>query len=368
MKGSVNKYTAPTYYRQFGSIRLSKEELLNIMIEDSERLKKNGVSYGIRLEDYSVYGSGVHVASIYRNNFTPYHDHDYYELNYVFSGELLEYIDGRALTLESGDMLIMAPNVRHVSNPYKKARCYNILISTGFAENAAAQLARFDGQNYLSELIKTSGFLIFHQVRVESLVSNMNDLARRERKNFKYRVPLLECLGKQLLFALCNHSYDVYVRVEKMSRNLTEELVAGQILDYIRKHIDSVSLPRLSQYFGYSQSQIGRLIEKYSGGNYTEFVVFCRQRKAERLLRRTTLPVFQIAAETGFKNTESFCRWFKHYFCATPSEFRKKSKPLENTGSLQEDRGAEESAFLPTLERKETHSVLFPQAPEFPEI
>ena len=108
MKKYINKYSAPTYYRHFGSIRLNKEELLDIMVNDSVRLKQNGVYYTIYLKDYAIHGCDAHIASIYRNNFTPYHDHDYYEIKYVHSGELLEYIDGRPCVLQDGDMLLMA--------------------------------------------------------------------------------------------------------------------------------------------------------------------------------------------------------------------------------------------------------------------
>lgn len=80
MANSVNKYSAPAYYRRFWSASLGKEELLKVLAEDSERLMHRGVSFTIHLTDFAD-NKEVHVAPIYINNFTPYHDHDYYELN-----------------------------------------------------------------------------------------------------------------------------------------------------------------------------------------------------------------------------------------------------------------------------------------------
>lgn len=225
MKKYINKYSAPTYYRHFGSIHLDKEELLDIMVNDSERLKQNGVYYTIYLKDYVIHGCEAHIASIYRNNFTPYHDHDYYEINYVHSGELLEYIDGRPCVLQDGDMLLMAPNVYHVSVPYKKARCYNILLSKKLFENCAALLRNTEKEFYLSELVKNPGYFLFHgiQMKIERLIMQMNDFSRRDKQSFPYRIPLLENFGKQLLFELCEYPYDAYARTENHLRNNTSE-------------------------------------------------------------------------------------------------------------------------------------------------
>lgn len=149
-----------------------------------------------------------------------------------FPAEVLEYIAWRPFVLTRGDMLVMAPNVRHCANPYKKARSYNVLVSNHLVETTAALLGKFDEKNYLAEFIKTSGFLIFHNVHteVEPLIGDMHDLARRSKSKVKFRVPLLECQGQELLIRLCAHPHDIYVREENVLReNLTEKMLANRI-------------------------------------------------------------------------------------------------------------------------------------------
>lgn len=92
MANSVNNYSAPAYYRKFFSSGMGKEELLTLLAEDSERLMHRGVYFTIYHDDFGIPNCNAQVMYIYTNNFTPYHDHDYYEINYVFSGELLENI------------------------------------------------------------------------------------------------------------------------------------------------------------------------------------------------------------------------------------------------------------------------------------
>ena len=332
MANSVNNYSAPAYYRKFFSSGMGKEELLTLLAEDSERLMHRGVYFTLHHDEFGIPNCNAQVMYIYTNNFTPYHDHDYYEINYVFSGELLEYIDGRPFVLQRGDLLIMAPNVRHVSIPYKKATSYNVLLTEKLVKSTVSQLGKFDENNYLSELVKSSGFFIFHKVHTEAepLIGDMRDLVRRIKKINKFRVPLLECMGQELLIRLCLYSYDVYVREENVLReNLTEEMLAKRILTYITENLSTVTLEQVSQYFGYSKRQIERLVEKYSGKNYMKYICGKRRHYSGKLIMYTDLSIAQIASMLGFSSPEYFCRWFKHYLGKTPSEYRKSNRQLE---------------------------------------
>ena len=332
MANSVNNYSAPAYYRKFFSSGMGKEELLTLLAEDSERLMHRGVYFTLHHDEFGIPNCNAQVMYIYTNNFTPYHDHDYYEINYVFSGELLEYIDGRPFVLQRGDLLIMAPNVRHVSIPYKKATSYNVLLTEKLVKSTVSQLGKFDENNYLSELVKSSGFFIFHKVHTEAepLIGDMRDLVRRIKKINKFRVPLLECMGQELLIRLCLYSYDVYVREENVLReNLTEEMLAKRILTYITENLSTVTLEQVSQYFGYSKRQIERLVEKYSGKNYMKYICGKRRHYSGKLIMYTDLSIAQIASMLGFSRPEYFCRWFKHYLGKTPSEYRTSNRQLE---------------------------------------
>ena len=158
----------------------------------------------------------------------------------------------------------------------------------------------------------------------------MRDLVRRIKKINKFRVPLLECMGQELLIRLCLYSYDVYVREENVLReNLTEEMLAKRILTYITENLSTVTLEQVSQYFGYSKRQIERLVEKYSGKNYMKYICGKRRHYSGQLIAYTDLSIAQVASMLGFGSPEYFCRWFKYYLGKTPSEFRKSSRQIE---------------------------------------
>ncbi len=251
-----------------------------------------------------------------------------------------------------------------------------MLLTEKLVKNTVSQLGKFDENNYLSELVKSSGFFIFHKVHTEAepLIGDMRDLVRRIKKINKFRVPLLECMGQELLIRLCLYSYDVYVREENVLReNLTEEMLAKRILTYITENLSTVTLEQVSQYFGYSKRQIERLVEKYSGKNYMKYICGKRRHYSGKLITYTDLSIAQIASMLGFSSPEYFCRWFKHYLGKTPSEYRKSSRQIEageGRRIVQEvpqpgEPAAKGEKWYP---EEEIASIDLPDLPDLPEL
>lgn len=320
-----------TYYQKNGlSQTLSREQLFALMAEDSEQLKRRGAAFMQHIDSYALQDSGkVHVAPIYNDNYTPYHDHDFYEINYVFEGELLEYVDGRQITLRRGELLLMAPEVRHIALPYKRARAYNVLLSQDFVASLAVRLEKCEKENYLSDLVKSSGYRVFHGVHgaCEPLIADMHDYLRKSKRKTPYRSLLAECLATELAVRLAMFGCDVYTRAENVLReNLSEEVVGKRILRYIDENHGAVELDGLSRYFGYSTRQIQRLVERYGGLSFSKYVQNVRLAYAGRCLQRTDMPIGEIARVCGFDSTEYFCRWFKKYRGETASSYRKSAK------------------------------------------
>ena len=64
--------------------------------------------------------------------------------------------------------------------------------------------------------------------------------------------------------------------------------------------------------------------KKHLGVSCIEYVIQFRLRKAAELLQHSTLPVLEIAAQSGFNNLTNFNRQYKKYYQLTPSQYRKK--------------------------------------------
>ena len=103
--------------------------------------------------------------------------------------------------------------------------------------------------------------------------------------------------------------------------NETDEY--NQILQFLNEYHANLSVRVIAEYFGRSVSHISHLFKTKSGFSISEYRNKLRLRDAEKLLRKTDLPVTQIALDTGFCDTSYFVRLFKKAYGQSPLQYRK---------------------------------------------
>lgn len=82
----------------------------------------------------------------------------------------------------------------------------------------------------------------------------------------------------------------------------------------------------VARKLGTNDHYVGDAIREFVGGQtFTQFVMGYRLRYASQLLIQTSLPIEQVAFDTGFNNRQSFFRSFKGEYGMTPSDFRRAS-------------------------------------------
>jgi len=69
-------------------------------------------------------------------------------------------------------------------------------------------------------------------------------------------------------------------------------------------------------------SYFSLLFKQHTGASFTEYVNACRMEEAKRLLRETTLRVFEIANRVGYKEYKYFVSVFKEHTGLRPSDYR----------------------------------------------
>ncbi len=103
--------------------------------------------------------------------------------------------------------------------------------------------------------------------------------------------------------------------------NRTETI--NQIIEYIQTHYsEPISNEDIANYINYHPNYINRLVKSYTGQSLHQYLQSFRMRKALELLQSTTLPIYQIATELGFKDACHFSRCFKKIIGNKPSAYR----------------------------------------------
>jgi two-component system response regulator YesN len=93
---------------------------------------------------------------------------------------------------------------------------------------------------------------------------------------------------------------------------------------YIDSHLnEDLSLSAVASRVGFSSYYLSRLFHSEAGIPFSEYVTERRVKKAEELLRTTTLKVYEVAEQAGFPNYRYFSMVFKKRLGHTPKNFRK---------------------------------------------
>ncbi len=99
-----------------------------------------------------------------------------------------------------------------------------------------------------------------------------------------------------------------------------------RIMNYIHTHWrEDISIEQLAAQEYVSAGYLSRFFKKFTGITFTEYLVDFRLQNACRDLERTADTVTKIALANGFKNTNSFIKYFREKYEITPNRYRKET-------------------------------------------
>lgn len=128
--------------------------------------------------------------------------------------------------------------------------------------------------------------------------------------------------AQMLAVHLLRHYASVTVDIKERRQGLTRQQM-NQVTDFIRTHLtENLSLEELAQQVGFSPYHFARLFRQATGESPHQFVLRQRIEKAQRLLKKTSLSLTQVALESGFANQSHLTQVFKRHFGLTPKAYQ----------------------------------------------
>jgi len=127
--------------------------------------------------------------------------------------------------------------------------------------------------------------------------------------------------SKALLAQLSGHA-----KVALKTRNLPlPEWKAKDVQSYVARHYadKDLSLRSAAEGLSISASYLSKLVKRFLGQSFVEYVTACRIAQARELLATTDLMTHEIAEATGFADAGYFSSLFRRHEGVTPSEFRR---------------------------------------------
>ena len=94
------------------------------------------------------------------------------------------------------------------------------------------------------------------------------------------------------------------------------------ILKYIELHYATLTLPKLTSFFNYSERQLTRILKNYTGQTFSSLIQNIRLSKAAEMLKQPDRSVTAVMEEIGYSNITHFYKIFEKKFHMTPAEYR----------------------------------------------
>ena len=106
-----------------------------------------------------------------------------------------------------------------------------------------------------------------------------------------------------------------------------------QVVDEIDEEIkkqsnEDLTLANLSKRSGYSEFYMTRKFKAISGMSFRDYLRYRKLAFALKEVRDSEKSMLEIALNYGFSSHEAFTRSFKHTYGVSPSDYRKRPKPV----------------------------------------
>lgn len=252
------------------------------------------------------------------------HNHDFYELMYVFEGEFTQRIGNQDYNMITGDTSLIPPGIYHMCDVHNYSVVLNILIEKNtfqeiFLNNLPGNrvFANFFKEDFYAK--KISNFVIFHtngNQEIRDIILQMYlEIINKE----KYYTSIVHSKLLQLLGLLLREYEDSAIIADSNIKANTFDL---ELLNNIDKNYATVSLNSLAEETHYSSQYISKRIKKATGMSFSKYLASRKMEVASDLLKFTKQPVSQISDNLGYLNPETFIRAFKRHYQCTPNNYR----------------------------------------------
>lgn len=141
---------------------------------------------------------------------------------------------------------------------------------------------------------------------------------------FAYNAAIIETLNqKYYLYEIMDYFDEQFEMIMRALGGSSSQSILDDILYYIDHNFqENLKIKTLTSLFGYNSSYLGKLFKEHVGQSFNSYLDSVRIEKAATLLSTTSLRVYEISAQVGYRNVDYFQQKFKKLKGVTPSDYR----------------------------------------------
>ncbi len=253
------------------------------------------------------------------------HMHSQIELNFVLTGQMTYWFDGRELTVDEGRLCLFWGMIPHQVTDRREGTRFVCLYVPMSVFLGLANLSRFRDAVFRGAMIEALEIRswdrdIFQRWREELLAGDEN-LTEIVRNELTARVLRIERDGWRDLreegSAIASFSANDSERVEHIER----------MLRFIAEHaLDSISADDVGNAVGLHPNYAMSIFKRAVGHTINQAIVRHRLDTAQSLLISTDLSITDVAFESGFGSVSRFYEAFSERFVEKPTAFRRRMR------------------------------------------
>ena len=255
----------------------------------------------------------------------PFHRQDFFFINYAYKNSY------QALSEKYNNLITINENECYIGQPYSgyalRANDPEEVIIIGILIRKETFFKEYLPTIYTSSSLfhffvepkinKFSDEYIHLSLQKEHPIRTLLELMALEYANKKNDTQaVLKSLLQTLLLEIARR---YKIEDVKSKQGLIEEIVS-----YIEEHSDNVTLNDVAANFSYHPNYISSFIHKETGKNFKDILLESRMKRADLLLKNTSLSIEEISSLIGYSDHSNFYKAFKEYYKITPREYIKK--------------------------------------------
>jgi AraC family transcriptional activator of pobA len=254
------------------------------------------------------------------------HWHEHMELIYMVEGEAVFDIGNQSFAAAAGDILFVNGGQLHSGysihnqgvNFYAIVYNPSLLFGSVLDAHQAQTIGPFlNGDHFLPNLIKKTDAYY-----TETKQWILNTIDEFTHKAFAYEVNIKAYL-QLILVLFSRHSS---IKVSHTQKNVRQAEMLKPVITYMEKaYSHKISLEQAAKLVNLSTHHFCKSFKKMTGRTFIEYLHIIRINEAERLLKKTEIPITRIAEQVGFCNINYFDKVFKKVKKYSPSNARKQS-------------------------------------------
>lgn len=249
----------------------------------------------------------------------PYlHQHDYFEILIIISGELNNYINGKSHILHTGEACLIRPSDKH-----------KLLAPTGISDNGQ-HLNFLIKPDYLKKMLKNYNSDLYDRLTVSTDILNFNISASYLSKltnsclaiqsnKIDYEEKVLQC--KILVNRILNIFLEDYFSIFSAYPPWFSKVLFTLNNPYLDLNVN-----KLAKTTAYSYSRLSRIFKNLMGMSIVDYVKKIKMDYAIELLKTTNKSVTEIASALNYSSISYFNHTFKTTFGVTPLQMRNSLK------------------------------------------